>query len=299
MYIIDDASGEVGCGIENCICERQVSSLLEKFSGLAFPYLELSDEAIAEGCITEELRRKLQLEHHEVVAHCDSFYSYTWRAINRKNATPEKLVTYLEKTELFQSFHRIPLPVIPLFTHLKPAFTAAKTLEEIFLILRHHMAHFSHSVMVDILLNLGGSARDRRSLDNFRDQYYSYMRRKAPLFPCLYGAPSKSLYALVHFTLKKDITKISLTEVDSFSNRLTYNLSISRFSMKLVGLVRKKEGYVDYIYQIPSYARNFVFPLSDEQTHSMRMETITGIACCSYNLIIPVSTMALTRYISH
>lgn len=259
----------------------------EEYTNLSFPYLDWSEDAANKD--RDELIRKLMIEYREVVADYDLFYSYTWKAIIRKDATADKLIDYLAKTELFQSFTKIRYPVILLFLHLLPFFDKAKTLADVFLIMRDHIDVFNHNVLVDILLNLGGSSRDRRRLDDFRDKYYYFMRRKASLFPRVYTPPANRGYALVYFTLKKDIDKISLSEVDSFANRLTYNLSITRFTLKLVALMREGEGVVSYVYQMPCFARNFVFPLTDEQVHSMRVEGITAISCCSYKLAISVS----------
>lgn len=265
---------------------------MNEATALAFPYLALSEE-IAGGEDEKALTRKLRLEYQEVVADYDKFASYTWRALARKGVTVESLTAYLVKTELFQSFQKLPShPDVSLFNHFKPAFEACKSLDDVLLVLRDHVSPFSHNLVVDCLLNLVGGSRDRQELDNFRDKYYFFMRRKATLFPSLYAPPSKSGYALVHFTLKRDIAKISLMEVDSFSNRLTYNMCISRFSMKLIALIREEEGVVTYVYQIPSFARNLIFPLNDEQIHSMRIEAITAITCCSYKITISVSTAA-------
>lgn len=283
-----DPSLPLGCGIKDCVCGGVVSCLRQDSTSLSFPYLEWSKEAQEAGD-RDEFVRKLTIEHREVVADYDLFYTYTWKAILRNEATVEKLLEYLNQTRLYQPYAKIRYPIIDLFHHLQGPFKGAESLKEMLLILRQHIDVFTHNLLVDVLLNLSGNMRDRRRLDNFRDKYYYYMRRKASLFPKVYSPPTPSGYALVFFTLKKDIDKITLSEVDSFANRLTYNLSITRFALRLVALVREREGAVSFVYQMPSFCRNFVFPLTEEQIHAMRGDEIIAIKCCSYKIDIPVS----------
>ena len=283
---VDGPKQPVGCGIKGCVCDEFINGLVDEI-GYTFPNLELSEDYSKEK--EEAIKKKSITEFHECLVDYDLFASLTWRSIERKKATHVELMDWVRKNELFQTYGKIIYPRIPLFCHFERGFKTCKNLAEVFQVLRDHIDTFNHSMTVDILLNLGGSKWDKRMLDNFRDKYYGFMRRNATEMSRVYSHPSKSDYFIVRFTLKRDITKISLAEVDYFCTRLTFNLCISRFSMKLIGLVREEEGLVTYIYQMPSYARNFVFPLTDEQVHSMRLETITAIRCCSYNLIIPVS----------
>ena len=285
--VVSDPSRPLICGIENCECEKTTAAMKEEYATVTFPYLDWSKE---EGqSDRKDLIPRLKVELREVVSDFDMFYIYTWKAIIRKDVSAATLIEYLNKTELFHTFTKIRYPVIAFFHHLQPAFEQAKTLTDVLLILRDYIDVFSHTILVDILLNLGGSARDRHQLDDFRDKYYAFMRRKASLFPRVYGSPSLTGHALVYFTMKKDIDEITLSEIDSFANRLTYNMSITRFALKLLAFEREGEGLVSYVYQIPNFIRNFIFPLTDVQIHSMRVEGIVRIACCSYKVDISVS----------
>lgn len=256
---------------------------------LDFPYLEFSEEAQT-AMVTGEMEfiRRLELEYREVLAHYDNFACFVWKGLVRKQTPAQSVIDYIAKVELFQTFHKLPHPSVLLFSKIIPDLKACDTLTKTFLVLREHVAVFNHGVTVDLLLNMGGSARDRNELDKFRDRYYNFMRRKATLFPSVFTAPTRTGYAMVRFTVKKDIDKISLAEADSYSNRLTYNLDISRFSLKLIGLIREGEGFVTYVYEIPHFAPSLMFPMTDKQVAAMRKENIRTVACCSYKINIPV-----------
>lgn len=279
-----DASHPFGCGVENCVCEEMIVSM-NKEAGMVFPYIQYSEDVPE---FTPQKKRQLELEYREVFAHYDDFCSYTWKGLVRKETVVSNLVTYLEGLKLFQTYQRVGHPVVPLLTNSFSVLRACTTLSDVYLALRDQVTVFNHSIMVDILLNMAGNTRDRNELDSFRDKYYNFMRRKATLFPSVFAPPTKSGYAMIRFTILRDIDDITLSEADSFSNRLTYNLDLSRFSLKLVGLMREGEGVVTYVYQVPNFAPNLVFPMSDKQVDNMRIEKITAVACCSYRVDIEV-----------
>lgn len=275
------------------MCEQIINKMTDE-AGLVFPYLEFSEEA---GGCGDDVKHKLELEYREVLSHYDNFASFVWKGLVRRDTNPQVLVDYLDKVDLFQTFQKLTHPTVKLFTNILPALKACSTLTEVFLALRRHVSVFNHGVMVDVLLNMGGTTRDRNELDKFRDRYYSFMRRKATMFPSVFTAPVRCGYAMVRFTVKKDIDKISLAEADSYCNRLTYNLDVSRFTLKLVGLIREREGVTTYVYQVPWFAPNLMFPMTDEQVAAMRKENIMMVASCSYRVDIPVKGRLLLLFI--
>jgi hypothetical protein len=258
---------------------------------LKFPYLEYSEEGKAtRETGRKELLRKLELEYREVLAHYDNFASFTWKGLVRKEAKPKAVIDFISAIELFQTYHKLPNPSVRFFSKIIPVLKECTTLTDVFLTLRDNMSVFNHGITVDLLLNMAGSTRDRNELDKFRDRYYNFMRRKATLFPATFTPPGREGYAMARFTVKKDIDKISLSEADSYSNRLTYILNLSRFSLKLIGLIREEEGYSTYVYEIPYFAAALMFPMNDKQVASMRKESISQVACCSYvhNIVVSV-----------
>ena len=267
------------------MCQEMIVSMNKDAGEMVFPNIQYSEDVPD---FTPQKRRQLELEYREVLAHYDDFSSYTWKGLVRKETVVSTLVTYLEGLKLFQTYQRVGQPLVPLLKNYFPVLKACTTLSEVYLALRDQVTVFNHSIMVDILLNMAGNTRDRNELDNFRDRYYGYMRRKATLFPSVFAPPTKTGYAMIRFTILRDIDDITLSEADSFCNRLTYNLDLSRFSLKLVGLLREGEGAVTYVYQVPNFAPSLVFPMSDKQVENMRIEKITVVACCSYRVDIEV-----------
>ena len=284
-----DMSRPYGCGIKGCVCEQVIEKMTSEF-GLKYPYLEVTEEG-KETAATgrKELLRRLELEHREVLAHYDNFASFVWRGLVRRSTPTQKIIDFIAKVELFQTFHKLPHPSVLFFSKAIPELKKCTTLTEAFLVLRDYVSVFNHGITVDLLLNMGGNTRDRNELDKFRDRYYNFMRRKATLFPATFTLPVREGCAMARFTVRKDNDKISLSEADSYCNRLTYILDISRFSLKLIGLLRESEGVSTYVYEIPYYAAYMMFPMNDKQVALMRKENIARVACCSYVENIPVS----------
>lgn len=266
----------MACGTDNCKCIEILSSFPEELS-LSFPYLEGDEEAKA----------KLKLEYEEVLSEYHLLISYVWRSLRRKDIKAENVIAYLESIDIFQTTRNV---IQPLFADVLPTIKKCTTLDEVFLEVLNLVTFFNHQLLIDIMLNTGGTMRDRREIDRFRDKFYNYVRRGVTEAPPIWCLPAKSGCAFVRMTLDTDIKELQLHEIDSFFSRMSYSLNLSKLTFKLLSITKgAQEGKVDYILQIPSFARNLVFPFDRKQLKSIKSEKMETITCCAYHITVPVS----------
>lgn len=278
----------IGCSIENCRCEKLVSSILDKSTiSVQFPYL-VPDESETDG--GQSRRRKLQIDYEELIVEFNVFITYVWRALNRKNVTVAELANYLRTVDTFQITPTFTCPLTSICTPFLPQFKAAESINEILPNIFDYFSAFNYHVMIDMLLNLGGSARDRRQVDRYRDKINAYTSRKVAECPQPFCLPVKSNFCLIDLTLEKNFQSIRLQDVESFRSRLAYTLHLSKYVLKLVSVVPSEiTGLVTYTFQIPSFARNMAFPLNHTQLDDLKIEKVHTVNCCCFKLVIPVS----------
>ena len=218
-----------------------------------------------------------------------SLISYSWRSFLRKKITVNMIVDYIERMSIYHSSRIYTERPVCMFATRLSEFRAKRSVDELISLLFDYISIFNFALIVDILLNVEPTSRDRREVDNFKAKFDVFLGRKVAEMPPLFVPPAKAGFSLVRFVIQKDLSAIKLEDLESFRNRISYCLRISRHILRLISLTPEGEGVVMYTYQIPSFTRNYIFPLDDQQFNDMKRERVKCLTCCLYKLVVPVS----------
>lgn len=232
---------------------------------------------------------KRLLEFEEMQLEIYNFIVYAWKSLRIKNLTVDELVAYLGTLDLYQSTRSFTHPPFPLFASRLEAFKAAESIEDIYSYLLHYVSFVNFDLVLDILVGAkGDTLRDRKKIEQYRIKYSQFVTRMTMEYPTLFSLPSKSGFAIVRITLDKELHRMKLYEVEAFRDLLNSTFHVSKYVLKLISLTCENKDELVYTYQIPNFARNYIFPLSDKQLDDLKSDFVKTVTCCGYKGVVPV-----------
>lgn len=269
-----------GCGFENCRCATAIEASL-KLPTTDVPFFD-PESFEGDGVAHKE---KLLLEHKEMVYAYQHLLSSTWRSLTRKSITATKLVDYLKALD---GTNPDKLAAKPLLTQILEELQEDTTVEEVFVDCHEYYSYFTHILIKDILLNLGGTIEDKRLFNHFRDKFSYFGKRKVVETPPVFMAPSKHGHTCITVKVNRDPRRSTINDLDLFRVRLCEMLHLSKYALRLISVEAEDETMIQ-MYQFPSCLRSDLFPLTQRQKTQLRSDRILNLKCCDYEFDVEVS----------
>ena len=162
-----------GCGCGNCT----LLSFIERgcptpfTSRSTFPYLNLGGLTHKQ---QEELKEKLQCESQQIMLQFQELVSGTVKSLIRQNVSQDELVSHVMTLRAFDVFNESQ---VPLFQDCLKELKAADTIPKVFMVLNNYFSFFNYDI-IEHIINVLGTDEDKAELQNYKDKFAQYARRR-------------------------------------------------------------------------------------------------------------------------
>ena len=265
-----------GCGCGKCtffsFLERHCPTPLSSVS--SFPYLNLSGLNHHQ---QRELQGKLRLESQEIMIQFQELVSATIKSLIRRNVSPKKLLSHVMTLGAFGPVFKETQ--VPVFCHRFKELKAAKTIDEIFLVINDYFSFFNYQLIEHIIKEFG-TRNDKTMLQKYKKEFDQYAKRRIFECPPEFGPVIDADCADVFVKIDSHYKYCTVSQIEMFRQRLSKILHVS--PQGILHLCRIDEGCWQLMLQVPSFVQHEVFPLSREQEKALSAESVIKLTCGEY-----------------
>ena len=263
-----------GCGCNHCTianfmdgCQKPITTR----TGL--PYLDASGLTKHQKSI---LVGRLLDESEEMLFAFQRLVSTARRSLIRQNILPEDLVAELLSLDALDPvLNKTEMPT-PVFRECQKELQEAKSINTIFSTIKHYFSFFNYKIIEHILV-VFGTNDDQEEVQKYKETLERYCKRR--VFECpphIYGSRSESGHACL--VVKKDavLNHFSMNQLGVFHYKLCRILQVTEHTLQLLSV---EEGCLQLTFQIPSFLQHLIFPLSEDQEKSLKVEGVLRLMC--------------------
>ena len=246
-------------------------------SASSFPFLDLGGLTHKE---QQDLRGRLQFESQQIMIRFQELVSATIESISSRNVSCDKLVSHVMTLGAFKPV--VKEPPVPLFQYCFQKLEAADTVPKVFLVLKDYFSFFNYHVIEHIIKTLG-TEEDKTGLQRYKDDFHQYAKRR--IFECQseFGPVSDADHADIFVKVDLQYENYTISEVEVFRHKLSEILRVS--SQGILRLCRVEEGCIQFIFQVPLFVQEEIFPLSTEQEITLKAEGVIKVICQEYQFL--------------
>ena len=265
-----------GCGCGKCTfftfmvigCPKPIPSVS------SFPYLDVSGLNPEQ---QRELKGRLRIEFTEISVQFQCLVSTTLRSLEKQHVKLRKILSHLMKFETYD-------PVLkhsnaPVFHQQFKNLEKAESIEEIFWILKDYMSFFNYHI-IEHIINVLGTDDDQAELKKYQIKFQQYARRRVYECPPQYGPVSETGHADIFVKVDSRYDDYTVVDIEVFRQKLSELLGFS--SKGVLRLCLVKEGCFQLTFQVPSFVKEEIFPLSREQERALAAEGVIWLTCGEY-----------------
>jgi len=271
-----------GCGCGKCTFFTFISigCPQPRPSATAFPYLDLSRLTPEQQQI---LKGKLQYETRHITIQFQYLVSSTLKSLKEQCVTVDDFIPHLMALGTYSSvFKDAQVPVLrQRFKDLEKA----KSLSEIFWIIKDYLSFFNYHIIEHIIVVLG-TKEDKSSLQSYKTDFQRYAKHRVYECPPQFGPVSEAGHADIFVKVDSEYEIYTVAEIEEFSQRLSYILGVSSEGVLHLCLVEK--GCFQLTFQIPSFVKEGIFPLSREQERALAAEGVIRLTCGEYQFQVSI-----------
>lgn len=242
-----------------------------------FSYIDtagLSDDEVA------ALKGRLINESREMLFKFQSLVNALLKSLHNQGITPSKLASRLFLLGAFISVK----PHKPLLEDCLLEIRNADSLDDAFWSLRDYCSFFNYYVIEHITRELG-TEDDQSRLQEYKEDLKEYSKRRCFECPIEFGHV-KTGHAKLRVKLDIHYEGYRVEELQAFQSSLAKILQVSEESLHLNKI---GEGCVQFTFQIPSFIKEAIFPLSPEQERALLDERVVELECDEYKFSKEVS----------
>ena len=254
------------------------SNIIEK---LSYPFLDTRGMSESE---KSSLRGKLTNDYRRI----NSSYSRLNRSIRKSlrdnQITPQQLAEVLMELNTF-SLHTYDKNK-PLLAERLDEIDIAESVDSVFKILRPYGSFFDCYVIKHIVHSQLCTDEDREKLKKYLDELNDYCQRN--VFECPHIATPDQDPKFRNLIMKMDddiSTSFTIKALDTFRDNLATILHLEGHTLRLCSV---EEGCLQLVFQIPSFVKDEIFPLSNEQKRELEKLCIQRLECDGNQFIAQV-----------
>ena len=258
---MDDSTLELEglcCGNDPDI-ENSVSAAFEVTrEGLSYPNImdEVHDERTR-----KELEQRLRVETKNIMYKFFILRNKFLDSLEDQKFSVPRLVRYLEDTECISE---------------KP-----KDLEDVQKIIKANSSFFNYHI-VEYMIHLAGTDRDRELLRAYITQFLSYAQRRIYECPSTFGTTSTTTDTELHVKLDSSYDSCSAIEIQELQDRLCVILGKKIYILRLLSI---EKGCFKLTYAIPYHIQRVIFPLTTEQEAALMELGVLQLTCNEYHFL--------------
>ena len=271
-----------GCGCGKCTfftfivigCQKPVPSVS------SFPYLEPSEVTPEQQVV---LRRKLRTESKRINIQFQDLVSTTLTSLQKQQVA---VCDFLPHLMTFGTDE----PVLkhsqaPVFDERLNDLQKARELSEVFMGLKDYMSFFNYH-LIEHIINVLGTEEDKAELKKYKLKFQQYAQRRVYECPPQFGPVSKLGHADIFVKIDSRYENYTLAEIEDFGQELSDLLGVS--SKGVLRLCWVQKGCFQLTFQIPSFLKKEIFPLSREQERGLAAKGVIRLTCGEYQFQVSV-----------
>ena len=273
-----------GCGCGKCTFFSFIESGCPNPipSASSFPYLDLSGLTHEQ---QQTLTGRLRFESKAIMLKFQHVVSVALKSLMKREVTVRELVSHLMTLGTFDPVFKEAK--VPLLQNCYKDLMNAETIPDVFLQLRDYFSFFNYHIIDQIITELG-TEEDKRELQKYKDDFQVYAKRR--IYECLpqFGPVSETDHADVFVKVDSHYESYTVVELQDFQNTLCGLFHIS--SQGILRLYRVEKGCFQLMFQVPSFVKQKIFPLSSEQEKALVAEGVIKLTCGNYKFFAKVCT---------
>ena len=171
---------------------------------------------------------------------------------------------------------------MPVFHQFFKELKAANTIPGVFMVLNDYFSFFNYHIIEHIIKELG-TEEDKAKLQRYKKDFKQYAQRR--IFECLpeFGPVSDADHADIFVKVDAQYENYTIAEIEGFRHKLSEILRVS--SQGVLRLCRIEKGCVLLKFQVPSFVRQKIFPLSGDQEKVLAAEGVIKLTCGEYQFL--------------
>ena len=280
-----------GCGCGKCT----FFSFIQKGcpmpipSTSSFPYLNLSGLSKQQ---QQELEGRLRFESREIMMRFQELVSATIKSLITRNVPLDELVSHVMTLGAFDPVFKEPQ--VPLFQYCFRELKAADTIPKIFLVLKDYFSFFNYDIIGHIVTVLG-TEEDKANLQSYKSKFDQYAKRR--IYECgpHFGPVSDTDHADVFVKVDSRYDNYTVEEIKGFCNKLSDVLQVS--SQGVLRLCRVEKGCFQLTFQLPSFAQQYIFPMSRKQKKALAAMNVIELTCGEHQFLVKIVYLSKCRCI--
>ena len=269
-----------GCGCDKCTFFSFIESGCPTpiRSASSFPYLNLSGLTREQ---QQDFSGRLRFESQEIMTQFQELVSATIKSFKRRHIPLDELVSHVMTFGVLDPvFSDSQLPIFRFcFKELK----AADTIPKVFMILNDYFSFFNYRIIEHIVKELG-SKKDKAKLQRYKEDFAKYAKRRIFECPPEFGPVSDADHADIFVKLDLNYDHYTIEQVEGFRHELSKILRVS--SQGILRLCRIDEGCFQLMFQVPSFAKQEIFPLSREKEKTLATKGVISLTCGEYQFLV-------------
>ena len=271
-----------GCGCGECTFFTFIVTGCQKPtpSASSFPYLDLSRLTPEQ---QRELRGRLRAESKGINMKFQYLVSTTLTSLKKQQLTVSDFLPHLMTFGTDE-------PVLkhsqaPVFDERLNDLQKAGELSEVFMGLKDYMSFFNYH-LIEHIINVLGTEEDKAELKKYKLKFQQYAQRRVYECPPQFGPVSKLGHADIFVKIDSRYENYTLAEIEDFGQELSDLLGVS--SKGVLRLCWVQKGCFQLTFQIPSFLKKEIFPLSREQERTLAAEGVIRLTCGKYQFQVSI-----------
>jgi len=271
-----------GCGCGKCTFFAFITTGCQNCrpSASSFPYLDPS------GLTPERqqvLRRRLRADSRRINVQFQYLVSATLNSLQKQQVTVRDFLPHLMTFGTDE-------PVLkhsraPVFDQRLNDLQKAGDLSEVFMGLKDYMSFFNYH-LIEHIINVLGTEEVKAELKIYKINFQQYAKRRIYECPPHFGPVSKVGHADIFVKVDSRYENYTVAEIDDFVEDLSDLLGVS--SQGVLRLCRVEKGCFQLTFQIPSFLKDKIFPLSREQERALAAEGVIRLTCGEYQFQVSI-----------
>ena len=272
----------LGCGCGKCtfFTFMVTGCQIPTPSASSFPYLDPSEVTPEQ---QQVLRRRLRTESRRINIQFQNLVSATLTSLQKQQVTVRDFLPHLMTFGADE-------PVLkdsqaPVFDQRLSDLEKAGDLLEVFMGLKDYMSFFNYH-LIEHIINVLGTEEVKAELKKYKTNFQLYAKRRVYECPPQFGPVSKLGHADIIVKIDSRYENYTLAEIEDFGQELSDLLGVS--SKGVLRLCWVQKGYFQLTFQIPSFLKEKIFPLSREQEKALAAKGVIRLTCGDYQFQVSV-----------
>ena len=271
-----------GCGCGNCTflsyIEHGCPEPIPKST--TFPCLNVSRLTNQK---QKKLKTRLRVESQDIMVKFQQLLSTVYKSLCEQNIPVTKLVTHLLSLGALDPVSKESQK--PLLQTFFQELRNAESIKDVLWVIRDYFSFFNYHVIEHIVDGLG-TDQDKVELQNYKEHFHQYSKRRIFECPPDYGPMSSGGHADLVLKLDAAYEQFTVEELDNLECTLSRIFCV--LLQSVLRLCRVEEGCLQLIFQVPSFVQQEIFPLSSEQESALAVNGVIRLTCGDYQFVAKV-----------